>query len=350
VPEDLPEFPEGWWAVALSRELRRGQVRRVTFGGQPQVLFRTESGRAALMDAYCPHLGAHLGHGGRVHGEAIECPFHAFRFDAGGRCVFVPGGHEPPPAARASIRPLLEVNGLLLGWDGPGDEPRWEIPPLESTGWGPLRSRRWVLRGHPQEVTENSVDLIHFSTVHGYERVEMLRPLAAEGPVLDSHYAITRPKAFAGRSVRVEIDVEARGLGYSTVLATVPSVGARARLFVLPRPLGRRRIELRVAMQLHRDVDPSAVHPVLRFVPRALYRAIVGEFTFRGFTSDVSQDFAIWKHKRFVRPPALAAGDGPIGPYRRWARQFYEANEPGLLSETTTSLRNYPGTGNLETN
>ncbi|HBF81687.1 MAG TPA: (2Fe-2S)-binding protein, partial [Streptomyces sp.] len=28
-------------------------------------------------------------------------------------------------------------------------------------------------------------------------------------------------------------------------------------------------------------------------------------------------------HKEYVQPPRLAPGDGPIGPFRRWARRFY---------------------------
>ena len=42
------------------------------------------------MDAYCPHLGAHLGHGGRVEGGAVRCPFHAWLWGGDGRCLEVP--------------------------------------------------------------------------------------------------------------------------------------------------------------------------------------------------------------------------------------------------------------------
>jgi cholesterol 7-dehydrogenase len=40
------------------------------------VLFRTESGEAKVLDAYCPHMGADLGVGSKVVGDCIECPFH----------------------------------------------------------------------------------------------------------------------------------------------------------------------------------------------------------------------------------------------------------------------------------
>lgn len=34
-----------------------------------------------MADAYCPHLGAHLGIGGKVHKDCIECPFHSWSFE-----------------------------------------------------------------------------------------------------------------------------------------------------------------------------------------------------------------------------------------------------------------------------
>jgi nitrite reductase/ring-hydroxylating ferredoxin subunit len=318
---ELPEFPAGWYAVALSRDLRRGDVRRKRFGRQACVLYRTDEGRPVLAGAYCPHLGAHLGYGGKVHGETLQCPFHGFRFDVDGACSYVPYG-TAPPAARLETLPLVERNGLLLAFQG-DPAAAWEIPAVDQAEYGPLRARRWVLRGHPQEVTENSVDLGHFTVVHGYEGVEVIQPAEVEGAVLRSKYAMTRANAVLGRPVRFVIDVAVRGLGYSTVDVDIVDVGAKARLFVLPRALGSRRIELRIAMQLHRHVEPAALSPALRRMPRALYRRIISEAVFRGFAADVQQDFRIWNHKRFVRPPALAEGDGPIGLYRRWARQFY---------------------------
>ena len=47
--------------------------------------------QACIVDAYCPHLGANLGVGGRVHGNCIECPFHGWQFDGEtGQCTSIP--------------------------------------------------------------------------------------------------------------------------------------------------------------------------------------------------------------------------------------------------------------------
>ena len=54
-------------------------------------VFRDEHGVAHALDAYCPHMGANLGAGGRVKGNCLECPFHAWRFRGDdGKCTHIP--------------------------------------------------------------------------------------------------------------------------------------------------------------------------------------------------------------------------------------------------------------------
>ena len=54
-------------------------------------VFRGEDGRVHALDAYCPHMGANLGAGGRVVGNCVECPFHGWKFRGDdGKCVSVP--------------------------------------------------------------------------------------------------------------------------------------------------------------------------------------------------------------------------------------------------------------------
>lgn len=62
----LDPYPSGWYAVAFSREIAAGEVKRRQFVGREVVAFHTESGVAAVFEAHCPYLGAHFGHGGCV--------------------------------------------------------------------------------------------------------------------------------------------------------------------------------------------------------------------------------------------------------------------------------------------
>ena len=40
--------------------------------------------QVGVMHAFCPHMGAHLGMGGVVVGNLLQCPFHGWSFDTSG--------------------------------------------------------------------------------------------------------------------------------------------------------------------------------------------------------------------------------------------------------------------------
>ena len=96
----LPHSPNGWFKVVFSDELAVGDVRAIHQFGRDLVVFRGEDGAAHVLDAYCPHLGAHLGVGGKVVGNAIQCPFHGWRWDGAGACTDVPYAKKIPALAR----------------------------------------------------------------------------------------------------------------------------------------------------------------------------------------------------------------------------------------------------------
>ena len=70
----FPASPNGWFSVAAGADLAPGDVLPLAYLGQDLVLFRGEDGVPRVFDAHCPHLGAHLGVGGRVCGDGIACP------------------------------------------------------------------------------------------------------------------------------------------------------------------------------------------------------------------------------------------------------------------------------------
>ena len=68
-------FANSWFRVATSQELSPKQVIPLHYFGKDLVLFRTEKGTPCILDAHCPHLGAHLGYGGTVKDNTIRCPY-----------------------------------------------------------------------------------------------------------------------------------------------------------------------------------------------------------------------------------------------------------------------------------
>jgi len=164
------EFAEGWYLVSWSADIEPGAVQPLRYFGKDYVLFRGEGGQAMLLDAHCPHLGAHLGYGGRVENNDIVCPFHAWRFGASGRCTEVPYASRIPPRAAVRAYPVREHSGMVLGYFGPqGSEPDYEVPVIEELddpAWTPLERAHIAIATHPREVIENIADLAHFLPVH----------------------------------------------------------------------------------------------------------------------------------------------------------------------------------------
>ena len=325
-PSGTLDLPSGWFALATSAELPKGATITTTFMGEEMLLYRTESGEARATSAYCPHLGAHLGRCGTVEGETLRCDFHRFRFDGAGACVATPYGTKPPPAARLATRPVREQNGaIFVHHDPAGRKPTWAPPALDMEDWSPVVFHRMSLRGHPQETTENSVDTGHFSSVHGYESVRVLSPARTDGPYLHARYALKRgigPLARVGVALETEFDVHVHGLGYSRVDADVRSHGFRSRHFVFATPTSPGMIDLRLGV----SVGPLPGRGLGALLPRRRIAGALARFVLVMYVHDVGQDVRFWEHKRYLPHPALADGDGPIGAYRRWARQFYETD------------------------
>jgi nitrite reductase/ring-hydroxylating ferredoxin subunit len=319
--------PNSWYAVAFSEELNVGGVLARTVAERDLVIFRTASGVACAFDAYCPHLGAHLGIGGKVVGETLRCPFHAFRYDTAGVCVATGYGTKPPPTARARVWPLREVNGVIFVYHDSLDRPpAWELPALETAGWTSLIHRVFDLHDHAQETVENSVDLGHFAIVHGYSEMTVRSEPTIDGAHFQTVYSASRPMPVVGRfgpKVRFDFTIDLYGLGCSIVTIGVPSYGVTARLFVLATPTVKERINLALALSLREIEDVAQVHPLARLMPRQPLQALIARIIHQSVVHDARQDFVIWEHKRYTEPPALAQGDGPIGKFRLWARQFY---------------------------
>jgi phenylpropionate dioxygenase-like ring-hydroxylating dioxygenase large terminal subunit len=97
--------PNGWFVVAEARDLAPGEMRALRVFGTDVVLFRGDDGTPHMVDAYCAHLGAHLGAGGRVEGDCIRCPFHGWRYaGTSGVCNEIPYGDMDRIPSQARVR------------------------------------------------------------------------------------------------------------------------------------------------------------------------------------------------------------------------------------------------------
>ena len=234
---ELPPFPEGWYFVAHRKSVLREKLIERTWLGEEIVAFCNEKGRICVADAFCPHLGSHMGPtvGGLVRDGCLVCPFHGFEFDTTGQCVATPNA-PAPKAAKLKVYETSEILGLVFAWWGAGDRPpQWHLPddPPADAEWSRLRSCTLRFRGHPQETTENSVDLEHLGYTHGYDDVQPAGTLSVNGAYLESCFDFRNVPRIAGL-IDIVSDIttvtHVHGLGYSFVEFHEKTIGMDARL------------------------------------------------------------------------------------------------------------------------
>ena len=298
----LKPFPNGWYVLAHSNELEKGQIITKRFAGKDVLLFRTESGKLAITEPYCPHMGGHFGYGGKVEGETIKCPFHHFCFDTKGDCTATGYGTKPSSKLKLPTYFSDEKNELILIWfDEKNNPPTWFVP------------------------QEDSVDVGHFGIVHGYTGVETLHEMEAHDHYLYAKYAMKRVADFVGkkRTIRTEFNVHVHGLGYSFVNTDIAELGMQTRHFVLPTPTDKGKLKLRIGVSIKKMEKFNKITPLLNLLPKKLAHKLLLDGAYKGYCHDVSMDFKIWENKIYIDPPILAKGDGPVTQYRMWAQQFY---------------------------
>jgi nitrite reductase/ring-hydroxylating ferredoxin subunit len=303
--------PDGWYGLGLSDELATGEVRPLHHFGRDLVLFRGEDGGARVFDAHCPHLGAHLGVGGRVVGDGIRCPFHGWRFDGAGCLAEVPRLGRTPPPVVVQAHPVQERNGFVHVWHhAKGAPPSYDVMDFrESPGeWTPWRTNAYRVRVHVQDMTENILDRAHFTHVHDMQ------------PPRDEHFAVHFDRHLLVVEQKLEVTaVSAAGIAVQSrttncgpgISVTEVRQGALQMInYITQTPIDDEHTDVRIHFSMKKLPDEAAS------------RAIA-ELNDRITNDQFRQDVPIWENRRYLAKPRLTEVDGPVTQYRRWFSQFY---------------------------
>lgn len=116
-------------------------------------------------------------------------------------------------------------------------------------------SRSFVLKDHPNETTENSVDIGYFAFVHHYERPCPQKELETEGHYLSTGYVVSRALKVLGLTLTkydVFFNIQIYGLGYSLVDMRLRLFKVNARSWVLPTSIDNTKMTLRLAMSMRK--------------------------------------------------------------------------------------------------
>jgi nitrite reductase/ring-hydroxylating ferredoxin subunit len=307
----------GWFPVIASDELRCGEIQPARYFGEELVLWRDVGQTPHVMGAYCPHLGAHLGYGGTVDGNSIQCPFHGWRFAGNGQCVEIPYSSRPHPRARLQTFVCDEKNGQVIAWYHPaGDEPQWSIPAAPEWEAGDHLMAKRTQRVIPtswQELSENGIDFAHFPVVHKTHKVESFE-MTSRGPVRE--VARRQKVQTPGGWVDAVIESQEFGPGLGIVRFSVEFEHIDVtRFFIVTgaTPIDERSICVRFSLFVQKSDEMRRSRAV-------------GQLLLRDLMRQLDQDIIIWEHKKYIDAPLLVRGDGPIRDHRVWASQFYVSN------------------------
>lgn len=309
IDENVPGIPNGWYAVAWSSDVSPGEVKRIRYFGEELALFRTRTGVARVVSAYCAHLGAHLAEGGRVAGETIRCPFHAWQYDGqSGKCVKIPYCDRIPAKAKVRAWEVVDRNGMIFVWHHAEQAaPDWEVPEvpqLSDPDWCEPRTFEIEVPVHMQDMAENNLDPVHFQVVHSAMNVpDTELSFGEDGRFMRAVSYSDQETPFG--TFKMELLRDTWCIGMSSVESKgIPGVGLY--MFSSTSPIDRHNTISRWALTATKNMVDSA-----------------GEDWFDGVTKGVTDDVRIWTNKIHKPEPVLCEADKLLAEFRRWTKQFY---------------------------
>jgi len=340
-----PPYPDGWYRLASSKSLRRGRARYLECLGRALVVWRTtDADDVFAMSAFCPHLGANLADG-RVCGDRIECPFHAWQFTGDGRVASVPYSSTPPTRAVAESFPVEEVHGSIFMYhrDSQTRQQADDAVPHGVPRVPEIDDGRLVLRGrynagrtrtHMIELIENASDTAHFRYLHSRMNIPWtLIPVPGVGLEHTARLDLDDDRESCRPQLDIETVLKVRGRPIERTRAStrVTFTGAGSILnFRLKIPdAGEIEIiqtQLPVA-PLEQQVD------FCWFADPKMPRAVVW-YAVGNWISQWRNDVRIWEAKIFRQSPTLCRDDGPVMCLRRRWAQYYPDWTPTAAART----------------
>ena len=157
-----------WQPICISSELAVGKAKPIHVMGEKYTLYRGHSGSPYIVGFRCSHRLTQLSTGW-VKDDAIQCMYHGWAFDGGGRCILRPGEDPSGPAPGANIKgiPTKEHAGLIYGYFGLGEAP--PFPPFpDFSETGAIENFSCELPCNWFQTYENHIDEVHVAFVHSF--------------------------------------------------------------------------------------------------------------------------------------------------------------------------------------
>ncbi|KAF9111114.1 hypothetical protein BGX27_005373 [Mortierella sp. AM989] len=326
-----PPYPNGWYKLARSGDVKPGQVISVNGLGRAFAVFRGEVDEEIhILDALCPHLGANMAIGGVVEGDAVKCPFHGWKFDGkSGQCIDIPYAKSIPNLARTKRWIHREFAGVIAVWyDAENRDPMYEpVPfPLAEGTFRRVGYRRGTLPMHIQDFAENASDWMHFNLLHDRLSIPILdRFLYVKHRTECNYNPETNPYNFVFNdyptvhSIFSDDPIQA-----AEAMAQVEFTGPGGLVyfrFFTPKgqvvivksflPVGEK------GLQLTMEDEAYAEKSVPWFVAKHVLREANKAF---------DDDIFVWRHKTYLHKPLFVKEDASVKQFRDYYKKFYSPN------------------------
>jgi phenylpropionate dioxygenase-like ring-hydroxylating dioxygenase large terminal subunit len=340
-----PQYIHDWFSPLRSTDVVAGEITNFTFMGNKLIAFRDQNGKVVVLDAQCPHFGAHRGVGGRVVDGCVRCPFHGLHFDNQGQCVKGDFVTEPRHLRHLKSAPWTaeEIASSIFVWHGSDrtrpDRPLRFLEPGFFDGWSPpvTSAGRSLTPTNVFFPTENIIDLQHFYAVHAWKLHDIERQPAEDvdgtfSAVLNVTFTAfaQSPSTLVRRLGEVyksdfRFDIRVLGPGLALSIATLgPDQGnLQVMNIICITPTSETDCHIRVIASIkYGSID----HPLNRLARRWFGKGIedlLSHVFCAIATKDFDGDEMIWTNRMFLQNPKPLPDDGPIIGYRKWCERFW---------------------------
>lgn len=318
------EFARGWFMIGPATDATRTPS-AIRYFGKDLVVYRGESGTPYVVDAYCPHMGAHLAKnttsyivldGEQVEGESIRCPFHGWRYGTDGACNHIPYSDFIPKAAKLRTYPVVERGGILWLWHDPEAlEPDYPLPDFGGhygePGWVEWKiDHMGDLDVHGVEIADNMADFGHFVPIHGAKDWQYFAN-EFQDHIVHQYYSAGHRTLTASEGDQLVLDTWYTGPG---ILQSEMAGAFDSFIMIASTPIenGRTRAWHGLMVKVH---DGSRETTDEDRANALMYQ--------EGSRLAFAQDVEIWANKRACINPLAIPADGPYGKLRQWYKQFH---------------------------
>ena len=328
-----PPFPNGWFNLCASSAVAKGSVIEVEAFGKKLAVFRGEDGKVGVLDVYCPHLKANLADG-KVIGNNLLCPFHAWEFGKDGKCKHVPYSETVPHNASTQAWIVKENWGLILVWYHCHNElPTWTtdgyLPEIPSYNYHGMTTD--ILRIHLQDFAENGADHAHFAYVHNLMTIPFL------DKIIDVKHSLNIVFC-EGEESHMAYFTDVASLHWKKSQEEIPHAGGHAKVTYFGPGFLVFQFTTKIGnVLLVKTFTPLAPLKLRMddyvYAPKGTNRLAI-KYLLREASAQFHDDIAIWEKKSYALKPILAKGDGPIMKMRNWYSQFYaETKNNDIIAE-----------------